>query len=135
MISLESADNKTVSWDFDIEIQTVDGGLDFVIIYLTPAYSLAVWANKICSSVKLQSATCHKTQGDSHKSSKPGILTCEYQTKVYFKQHNVYNWLHLEKSTGPWTYPERSNRIIQSCASLQRWSNWDPERVKYIPGL
>lgn len=38
MISLESTDNKTITWDFDIEIQMVDGGLDFVIIYLTPAY-------------------------------------------------------------------------------------------------
>ena len=38
MIFLESTNNKTITWDFDIDIQTVDGGPDFVIIYLTPTY-------------------------------------------------------------------------------------------------
>lgn len=39
----------------------VGGGLDFVIINMTPAYSLALCANKICSSAKLEIATCHGT--------------------------------------------------------------------------
>lgn len=37
------------------------GGLGFVIINLTPPYSLAVCANKICFSAKLKIAACHRT--------------------------------------------------------------------------
>ena len=66
------------------------------------------------------------------QSPKPHILICEYQTKVYFKQHNVYNWLHLGKSMTYLVDSERRSDRLVLCL-ITKMKQLRPRKSKIHP--